>query len=137
MMNLIHRNITLNSLDDSIQALVYNWGEAPSVQAIAAPDIVLAADCVYFEPAFPLLLQTLVDLIQDLTVCYFCFKRRRRADLTFIKTLKKRFEVIMVADDPNSSVYGRESIFLQVFQRSDCRSTNKRKDSKSKKKREL
>jgi len=112
MLNLMHKNITLNSLDDVIQAVVYNWGEDLPVEVLAAPDIVLAADCVYFEPAFPFLYQTLKDLIGDATICFFCFKKRRRADLTFIKTLKKSFEVRTIEDDPDKDIYGRESIFL-------------------------
>lgn len=44
-------------------------------------DAVLAADCVYFEPAFPLLVQTLGDLaIQDgkKPDFLFCYKKRRK-----------------------------------------------------------
>ena len=40
--------------------------------------MVLAADCVYFEPAFPLLVQTLVDLVHDETEVLFCYKKRRK-----------------------------------------------------------
>ena len=57
------------------------------------PDIILAADCVYFEPAFPLLLETLETLLGPGTVCFFCAKRRRKADGRFMKELRKRFDV--------------------------------------------
>jgi hypothetical protein len=67
---------------------------------------------VYFEPAFPLLQQTLRDLIGENTVCYFCFKRRRRADLTFMKAARKMFDVQEVDDDPDKEVYSREKLFL-------------------------
>ena len=118
-------------------------------------DIVLAADCVrggsqvtharvlnvtqvYFEPAFPLLEKTLVDLVKDNTVVFFCFKKRRRvcstndstadffntlvqADLHFIKSIKKRLNVREVKDDPEFSKhdadyekYSRENLFLYV-----------------------
>jgi hypothetical protein len=50
----------------------------PEVIAQKPIDIIFAADCVYYEPAFPLLEKTLIDLIGDNTVVYFCFKRRRR-----------------------------------------------------------
>ena len=38
----------------------------PIPTTIQRPDLILAADCVYFEPAFPLLVQTLSEL-SDLT----------------------------------------------------------------------
>ena len=41
-------------------------------------DMLLAADCVYFEPAFPLLVQTLVDLVHEDTEVLFCYKKRRK-----------------------------------------------------------
>lgn len=42
-------------------------------------DVILAADCVYFEPAFPLLVKTLVDLVPDKSVeVLFCYKKRRK-----------------------------------------------------------
>lgn len=70
------------------------------------------ADCVYFEPAFPLLQKTLSDLIGPDTVCYFCFKKRRRADMHFMKAAKKMFDIQDVADDPDRDVYARENITL-------------------------
>ena len=39
----------------------------------------LAADCVYFEPAFPLLVNTLKDIATDNTDILFCYKKRRKA----------------------------------------------------------
>lgn len=42
-------------------------------------DVILAADCVYFEPAFPLLVRTLTDLVPDRSVeVLFCYKKRRK-----------------------------------------------------------
>ena len=43
-------------------------------------DLVLAADCVYFEPAFPLLVQTLRDLhaANPSAEFLFCYKKRRK-----------------------------------------------------------
>lgn len=40
--------------------------------------MILAADCVYFEPAFPLLVQTLSDLSDSRTEILFCYKKRRK-----------------------------------------------------------
>jgi protein N-lysine methyltransferase METTL21A len=80
------------------------------------PDVILAADCVYFEPAFPLLLSTLSDL---LTLCpsatiYFCFKKRRRADMHFIKKVQKAFHVAEVYDE-DRPVFSRQGLFLYAI----------------------
>ncbi|KAF1839192.1 hypothetical protein BDW02DRAFT_575670 [Decorospora gaudefroyi] len=112
MFELMRRNITLNNLQSRVSASIYDWGEPTPSQLPRHPDIILAADCVYFEPAFPLLQQTLMDLIGEWTVCYFCFKRRRRADLTFMKKARKMFDVQVVDDDPDKEVYSREKLFL-------------------------
>ena len=112
MLALMQRNIALNGLGDKVTASVYDWGQACLPSVPAHPDVLLAADCVYFEPAFPLLERALEDLIGSKTTCYFCFKKRRRADLHFMKTVKKKFIVGNVEDDPDREVYSRENIFL-------------------------
>tara|TARA_R110002003_G_scaffold448_18_gene19990 strand:- start:13005 stop:13358 length:354 start_codon:yes stop_codon:yes gene_type:complete len=114
MFDLMKRNITLNGLNSRVSASIYDWGERTPSQVPAHPDVILAADCVYFEPAFPLLQQTLKDLIGENTTCYFCFKKRRRADLQFMKVARKMFDVREVDDDPDKDVYSRENLFLCV-----------------------
>ena len=76
------------------------------------PDIILAADCVYFEPAFPLLLETLKALVGPNTTVYFCFMKRRRADMRFMKAARKAFVVQEVGDDPDRARYTRQNIHL-------------------------
>lgn len=110
MLGLMQQNIALNNLPaEFISATVLDWG---STLAISPPDVLLAADCVYFEPAFPLLLNTMTKLIGPDTICYFCFKKRRRADLKFVKDVRKLFVVEDVVDDPNKDVWSREGLFL-------------------------
>ncbi|KAF2736463.1 hypothetical protein EJ04DRAFT_489993 [Polyplosphaeria fusca] len=112
MFELMKRNIDLNGLSSNSTATIYDWGASPPSNIPSHPDIILAADCVYFEPAFPLLQQTLKDLIGEKTVCYFCFKKRRRADLQFMKMARKMFQVEEVQDDPDKAIYSKESLFL-------------------------
>ncbi|KAI9706306.1 MAG: hypothetical protein M1820_004882 [Bogoriella megaspora] len=113
MYDLMKTNIELNSLGPSVRPAIYDWGSPPPHELPEHVDVVLAADCVYFEPAFPLLLQTLNDLIQEGTICYFCFKKRRRADLGFIKEMRKRFEVKEIEEEERDGVgWRREGIFL-------------------------
>jgi len=81
-------------------------------------DLILAADCVYFEPAFPLLVKTLTDLVSDKsTEVLFCYKKRRKADKRFFTLLKKEFTWTEVADDSNRETYAREAISLLRFVR--------------------
>jgi hypothetical protein len=100
MLALMQRNIALNHSASKVTAVVYDWGTPLPKNVLESfeakqpqwhPDVILAADCVYFEPAFPLLLQTLSDLLGPETVCYFCFKKRRKADWRFIKQMQKKF----------------------------------------------
>ncbi|QIW98096.1 hypothetical protein AMS68_003614 [Peltaster fructicola] len=114
MYDLMVRNIELNDLTDRVKASIYDWGQPTPAAVPAHPDVILAADCVYFEPAFEPLRHTLIDLIGDSTKCYFCFKKRRRADLHFIKAAKKTFDVVEITDDPDYQTYARENVHLCV-----------------------
>lgn len=67
----------------------------------------LAADCCYIEESFPLLLRTLQDLIGEGTVCWFCFKKRRRADREMVRLLRREFRVVEV-----EGKWKREGVFV-------------------------
>jgi hypothetical protein len=112
MLALMERNIALNNLQDHVKPSIYDWGESAPDAVPQHPDIILAAECVYFEPAFPLLQQTMKDLIGPNTICYFCFKKRRRADMNFVKVMKKMFVVEPIEDDPDKPVWSRENLHL-------------------------
>lgn len=105
-------NIKLNSLSNVAKGVVLDWGESIPDGVPSHPEIVLAADCVYFEPAFPLLISTLEKLLGPHSVCYFCFKKRRRADLRFFKLARKVFHIDEIREDPDVEASRRESIFL-------------------------
>ncbi|KAI1381055.1 putative methyltransferase-domain-containing protein [Hypoxylon crocopeplum] len=118
MYALMKHNINLNHLESQAKAEILNWGE-PLPQEITAfkPDVILAADCVYFEPAFPLLLATLSDLLKlcPSATIYFCFKKRRRADMQFLKKAQKMFKVTEIVDE-DRPMFSREGLFLYTFQ---------------------
>ncbi|OTB09158.1 hypothetical protein M426DRAFT_316452 [Hypoxylon sp. CI-4A] len=118
MHSLMEHNIALNRLEGKVKASILNWGE-PLPQEVASfkPDVILAADCVYFEPAFPLLLATLSDLLNlcPSATIYFCFKKRRRADMQFLKKVQKMFKVTEVQDE-DRPVFSREGLFFYTFQ---------------------
>lgn len=101
-------------------------GEALSDEITSfKPTVILAADCVYFEPAFPLLLRTLTDLLQlsPSATIYFCFKKRRRADMQFLAKATKKFDVAEV-EDADRPVFSRQGLFLYTI-RSKGASTDK------------
>lgn len=55
----MQHNVNLNGLPlDLISTSVLDWGTDISGYVPQPPDIVLAADCVYYEPSFPLLIDT-------------------------------------------------------------------------------
>jgi len=117
----MRQNVTINGLAANVEVAELNWcvvfqplemeahhRRGSSVpRAIPLPDMILAADCVYFEPAFPLLVQTLADLTLPTTDVLFCYKKRRKvftkircerrsadcmqADKRFFTMLKKAF----------------------------------------------
>jgi len=91
---IMERNIALNSLS-CVSAAELDWSK-PLPEHLPRPDIVLAADCVYFEPAFPLLVATLAALVPPphesaSPEVLFCYKKRRKADRRFFALLKKQF----------------------------------------------
>lgn len=108
----MQQNVTLNGLQSCVSVRELNWGETlPS--DIPPPELILAADCVCFEPAFPLLVQTLSEMaVGGSTEILFCYKKRRKADKRFFTMLKKKFSWEEVEDDPNREVYNREAISL-------------------------
>ncbi|KAI4109650.1 MAG: hypothetical protein LQ339_001763 [Xanthoria mediterranea] len=117
ILSLLKHNIALNPSRAPITAHVLEWGSCIPTPVPSCPDILLAADCVYFEPAFPLLLRTMQQMISTDTVCYFCFKKRRRADMSFVKMARKVFEVADVEDDPDKKVWSRQGIHLFEIRR--------------------
>lgn len=125
MIDLIHKNVALNGFQNRVKVELLDWSKPiPDSIAKKPVDIVLAADCVYYEPAFQLLEKTLVDLVGDNTIVFFCFKKRRRADLTFMKAIRKRLDVHEVKDEPEYSqydtdhaTYTRENIFLYIMRK--------------------
>ena len=105
LLPLQKQNIEINNLSSSVHSAALPWG-SPLPDTIPDryrwPDVILAADCVYFEPAFPLLLETLEELLGrpnrdgdegNNPVCWFSMKKRRTADLRFVAALKKKFYV--------------------------------------------
>ena len=89
MVDIMFANINLNRPISNIIAAELDWllligfqannRAAPIPEYLASPDIVLAADCVYFEPAFPLLQDVLRKLAPTAEVdVYMAYKKRRK-----------------------------------------------------------
>ncbi|KAF5333328.1 hypothetical protein D9611_002251 [Ephemerocybe angulata] len=117
LLPIMQKNVTINNLTSNVFVAKLDWG-VPVPSTIPKPDIILAADCVYFEPAFPLLVQTLDELADKDTEILFCYKKRRKADKRFFGILKKKFRWEEVMDDPNRPIYNKEAITLmRLFKR--------------------
>jgi predicted nicotinamide N-methyase len=121
LMPIMERNIALNNLQANVTAAELDWyvsepppgpgsvpfRSKPLPEHLPQPDIVLAADCVYFEPAFPLLVATLASLVPlphstASPEVLFCYKKRRKADKRFFSILKKQFTWSVVCLSPFS-----------------------------------
>lgn len=111
-------NVTLNNLESTVSVAELNWylivltpsesiGQlthlwhrgTPPPMKIPRPNIILAADCVYFEPAFPLLVQTLDDLSDSATEILFCYKKRRKV---YTPTSQCHFQNLMMFSRPTN-----------------------------------
>ncbi|KAF3006145.1 hypothetical protein G7054_g4713 [Neopestalotiopsis clavispora] len=117
MFSLMGHNIELNQMQGQVKPAILNWGEPLAQQVVDfKPDVILAADCVYFEPAFPLLLATLSDLLNlcPSATVYFCFKKRRRADIQFVKKAQKAFHVVELQDE-DRPIFSRQGLFLYAI----------------------
>lgn len=77
-----------NLHDKNITVAQFEWGKDPS--HLKPPfDIVLAADVIYIEDTFPLLLQSLIDLSNRETVILISCKRRYERDDRFFDLLRE------------------------------------------------
>ncbi|KOS21587.1 Uncharacterized protein ESCO_005067 [Escovopsis weberi] len=64
--------------------------------------------------------------VNEGAVVYFCFKRRRRADMQFVKKAKKAFLVEEVFDE-DRPVFSRQNLFLFTFRSRGSKSKSKSK----------
>ncbi|KAI0710474.1 putative methyltransferase-domain-containing protein [Fomitopsis betulina] len=117
LLPIMQHNVEMNDLCSRVHVAELDWG-SPILQDIPPASLIIAADCVYFEPVFPLLVKTLADLVagcermDDHPEVLFCYKKRRKADKRFFTLLKKEFTWTEVDDDPDRDVYAQEAISL-------------------------
>lgn len=128
MVPLMEKNISLNKLEDSVHAAVLDWGEPLPDYADPSPsspdyesrkvDVVLAADCVYLEAAFPLLEKTLLDLTEPKfqgdkgPLVLMAYKKRRKADARFFRHMRKSFVFEEIKDYPEFEKFRKDSVYL-------------------------
>ncbi|ODQ67283.1 hypothetical protein NADFUDRAFT_40450 [Nadsonia fulvescens var. elongata DSM 6958] len=115
---LILKNTELNNLSEYVHPIVLNWGEElPEIVKSANIDLVLAADCVYLETAFPLLKRTLLDLAGDGVQILMSYKKRRKADSKFFSAVRKDFEIIEVKNFADYESYLRDGVHLYSLEK--------------------
>lgn len=104
---LMQDNILVNGVSDSTEATELLWG-TPLTKQHHNIDLVLAADCVYLEDAFPLLEDTLLQLTSGSDhqpMILMAYRRRRKADRRFFQRIRKHFDVVEVTDFTRHSQY--------------------------------
>lgn len=110
---LMDRNIVLNDLENTVGAATLSWGGILPDYAKEGVDLILAADCVYLEEAFPLLEKTLLDLTEETSpLIIMAYRKRRKADGKFFKEIRKNFEIIPITDFKEYDFYLRQRVTI-------------------------
>ncbi|CAI4050558.1 hypothetical protein N7582_004945 [Saccharomyces uvarum] len=119
---LMERNIELDKVQYEVLARELWWGEPLSGDfspqegdlQVNNVDLVLAADCVYLEKAFPLLEKTLLDLTNCISppVILMAYKKRRKADKQFFNKIKRNFDVLEIKDFIKFDYYLKQKTHL-------------------------
>lgn len=127
---LMAANVELNGLERQVTAATLSWGEPlPAYLTAPAPDsdlrvvdcldLVVAADCVYLESAFPLLEHTLLALTDarpGLTVL-MCYRKRRKGDKKFFRHVAKSFVVTELEHTHRPDHYRQQRTHLFTLKR--------------------
>lgn len=127
LVHLMQKNIDLNNLQHNVKAEVLNWGDVlPPYATDNKIDIVLAADCVYLESAFPLLEKTLLDLTHGDSppIVLMAYKKRRKADARFFKKMNKNFTFKEIKDHDDYEKFHKDSVFLYMIERKPKRTSD-------------
>jgi predicted nicotinamide N-methyase len=105
---LLQGNAELNSLQDAVNIEALDWTK-PIPPELAGPwDVVLAADCVFWEYLFEPLIDTLVQLASKSTRVYISMTHRFGRTKTFLALLEQkcsRIEKMETAGMFNTDVY--------------------------------
>lgn len=90
-------------------------GEPISLDRFPRIDAVLAADCVYFEPAYPLLIQTLCDLhaLNPQAEFLFCYRQRRKVLISKPRAPQCLISLPSVGRQEVLSVIAEEALHLE------------------------
>ncbi|CCF59739.1 hypothetical protein KAFR_0H03290 [Kazachstania africana CBS 2517] len=127
---LMERNILLNKIADATVAKELMWGQqlpseymTTSVDGncdnVSNVDLVVAADCVYAEKAFPLLEKILLDLTNcdNPPIILMAYRKRRKADKRFFVRIRKNFDVIEIDDFSSHEKYMKQRTHLFELKR--------------------
>ncbi|CEP61353.1 putative protein-lysine N-methyltransferase LALA0_S03e00958g [Lachancea lanzarotensis] len=118
LIELMNSNTKLNGLEKYVFPEILMWGEplAEKYQAGTPSriDLVLAADCVYLEDAFPLLEKTLLDLTSGDSppTVLMSYTKRRKANKVFFRRIRKHFQIITFTDFDRYEHYSSKRTYL-------------------------
>lgn len=127
---LMQKNIELNELEDVVHSATLAWGEPLPSYAKDGVDVILAADCVYLEKAFPLLEKTLLDMTNKDTLVLMSYRKRRKADSKFFRKIRKNFDIVPITDfeDYNHYLKQRTHLFQLVRRTAPQKASEEAKD---------
>ncbi|SCU89760.1 LAFA_0E20670g1_1 [Lachancea sp. 'fantastica'] len=118
LIELMNSNIKLNGLENMVFPEILMWGEQLDekfkTDTSNRIDLVLAADCVYLEDAFPLLEKTLLDLTEgdNPPTVLMSYTKRRKANKVFFRRIRKHFRVVTITDFERYEHYSRKRTYL-------------------------
>ena len=80
LMNLIDYNIEKNKhlITGDITALSYTWGEDTVSPLLYNPDLLIIANCVYYEGSLEVLADSVRELAHERTIVLACYEERSK-----------------------------------------------------------
>lgn len=82
------------------------WGVEEDIATFSPPfDVILAADVVYVEESFPLLIKSLDDLADSHTLVLLSCKHRYESYMKFFQLLREKFDSEIVWYNQDIKVY--------------------------------
>ncbi|AET38818.1 putative protein-lysine N-methyltransferase Ecym_3328 [Eremothecium cymbalariae DBVPG len=125
---LMARNVRMNNLEGRVHPRELFWGDelpAEFRNKDSPVDLILAADCVYLEKAFPLLEMKLLELTANQEVqpvVLMSYRKRRKADKKFFLKIKKHFVITELTDFKRYDEYIKQRTHIfQLVRRSSIK----------------
>eukprot|EP01117_Protostelium_nocturnum_P019301 TRINITY_DN8336_c0_g1_i1.p1 TRINITY_DN8336_c0_g1~~TRINITY_DN8336_c0_g1_i1.p1 ORF type:complete len:298 (-),score=104.39 TRINITY_DN8336_c0_g1_i1:211-1104(-) len=118
---LMRENARLNGIQDQellIEELWWGRGDCDKYTKDKPIDFIIASDCVYLEPTFAALTDTMHQLSNSETRIFMSFQKRRKADNRFWKIAQKKFKLIRIPFEEYSDT-NKERVMINELKKID------------------